>query len=313
MQRDNTESSDFRSIEVPPSAIGERLDRWLGSVVPEVSRATFKQLISEGHLLVNGKTCKPRLALKGGEEVRWAVPPAVETELIAEDIPLEILFEDSDVIVINKPAGLVVHPAPGHYTGTLVNALLFHCKDLGGIGGELRPGIVHRLDKDTSGIIIVAKNEEAMTSLSAQFKRRSTEKEYIALVRGAVEPPTGTIETMIGRCKQNRKKMSSRVMQGRDAISHYRCEKLFGRKASQMRVKIETGRTHQIRVHMAHIGHPILGDQLYGHGTSFPGVERQMLHAAKLSFHHPRTGERISLEAPLPEDMINLLEVLRDI
>lgn len=233
--------------------------------------------------------------------------------VVAENIPLDILFEDHDIIVINKKAGMVVHSAPGHYTGTLVHALLFHCSDLLGVGGELRPGIVHRLDKDTSGAIVVAKNEQAMGNLCAQFKNREVRKEYLTIVYGVPEPSRGTVETLIGRSSHDRKKMSVSSPVGRESVSHYEVLDDFG-KCSYLRVRIETGRTHQIRVHMAHIGHPVLGDVVYCSpkrrrelGDDFP---RQMLHAAYIKFKHPVSNEFMEIDAPLPEDMQRVLKRL---
>jgi 23S rRNA pseudouridine1911/1915/1917 synthase len=241
------------------------------------------------------------------------VPAPEPVELAPEDIPLDILYEDADIIVVNKPPGLVVHPAAGNPSGTLVNALLHHCKDFAGIGGELRPGIVHRLDKNTSGVLIAAKNEAAMNGLIEQFKERKVQKEYVALVWGHPEPPTGTIETLVGRSVHNRKKMSAHPATGRKAITHYKVEERF-RDASLVRVRIETGRTHQIRVHMSHLGHPIVGDRQYGRArqNQLPApASRQMLHAERLEFTHPGTGEEMELVAAMPCDMGRLLAELR--
>ncbi len=241
----------------------------------------------------------------------WTLPAPTSTEVQPEDIPLDILHEDAHIIAINKPAGLVVHPAPGNENGTLVNALLHHCDDLAGIGGEIRPGIVHRLDKDTSGVIIVAKTDPALTELSRQFKARETKKEYQAITHGIPSQPSGRIETTIGRHPIHRKKMAAEVRTGRHAVSNYEITEAFER-AALLRIRIETGRTHQIRVHMAHIKHPIIGDKLYGrtHANAIK-ADRQMLHAAKLTVVHPSTGEPIHFSAPVPLDMLTLLSSLR--
>lgn len=299
---------------IAPEEAGERLDLWLARVAPEHSRARWQQRIREGAVRVNDAPRKPNHRLSAGDRVTWEPPPPPEpVTLTPEPIPLAVLYEDADIIVINKQPGLVVHPAAGHERGTLVNALLHHCDDLEGIGGEERPGIVHRLDQDTSGVMVVAKNETAMQRLGNQFRNREVRKEYQTLVWGCPEPPEGRIETRIGRSSGNRKKMSARVPGGRPAITHYRVVEDYG-PVSLLAVRIETGRTHQIRVHMAHIGHPVVGDAMYGRGRRDPlpaPAERQMLHAATLSFAHPRTGDRLEFAAPMPEDMRRLVAALR--
>ena len=290
---------------------GKRLDAWLAKEQPEHSRARWQALIQEGCVTVNGESVKRNYKLRADDRVEWTIPEPVSTETLPEDIPLDILYEDAHMILINKPAGLVVHPAAGNETGTLVNALLHHCTDLAGIGGELRPGIVHRLDKDTSGVMVVAKTEAALNELARQFRARETEKEYVAIVRGVPSPARGTIKTTIGRHPIHRKKMAADVRNGRLAVSYYDViESFVG--AALLRVRIETGRTHQIRVHMAHIKHPVIGDKLYGRAHA-GGIQadRQMLHAAKLSVAHPDTGERMYFSAPLPDDMEALLSQLR--
>jgi 23S rRNA pseudouridine1911/1915/1917 synthase len=296
-----------QTVETP----GARLDAWLAETQPEHSRARWQALIREQRVTVNDQTVKPNHKLRSGDSVAWSIPEPVEAEPGAEDIPLEILYEDAQMIVINKPAGLVVHPAAGNETGTLVNALLHHCTDLAGIGGEKRPGIVHRLDKDTSGVMVVAKTETAMNHLARQFKDRQTEKEYEAIVRGVPSPPNGTVETTIGRHPVRRKKMAVNVRNGRRAVSHYTVAETFDdADAALVRVKIETGRTHQIRVHMAHIKHPVIGDSVYGRAFGIH-ASRQMLHAVHLSIAHPDSGERMTFRAPRPQDMDDLLEELR--
>lgn len=306
-------------LTVQPGEAGSRLDVWLGSRRPELSRARWQELIKTSHVRVNGQVRKPHYELRESDIVDYEIPPPEPTELVAQEIPLSILFEDADILVLNKPAGLVVHPAPGHSSGTLVNALLHHCKDpatggtsLKGIGGELRPGIVHRLDRDTSGVLVIAKNELAMTGLAAQFKSREVRKQYAALVWGQPVPKSGTIKTLVGRNPHDRKKMSAKPASGRPAVTHYETVRKFP-EASLLRVRIETGRTHQIRVHLAHIGHPVVGDTQYGRArkTNRPvPAARQMLHAEQLAFTHPRTGRPLEFKAPIPEDMRDLLEAL---
>lgn len=293
---------------------GQRLDVWLHSLHPDISRARLQQWIRTAQVKVNQSGQKPGYIIREGDQVHVEPPPAVPVELTPEEIPLSILYEDNDILVLDKPAGLVVHPAPGHAGGTLVNALLHHCQDLAGIGGELRPGIVHRLDKDTSGVMVVAKNEQAMQGLSHSFKSRHVHKHYLALVRGQVTPETGRIETLIGRDPHHRKRMSAKVQRGRKAITNYRIRESFT-EATLLDIEIETGRTHQIRVHMAHIGHPILGDSEYGRARAPAGnsrVERQMLHAACLALLHPRTGLPLEFTAPLPADMRTWIQILRE-
>ena len=304
-------TSSPQVFEKTAETSGKRLDAWLAESEPEHSRARWQSLIKDGLVTVNGNVVKPNSKLHTGDRVEWTIPEPVSSEVLPEDIPLDILFEDPHIIVINKPAGLVVHPAAGNEDGTLVNALLHHCTDLAGIGGEKRPGIVHRLDKDTSGVMVVAKTEKAMVELARQFKARETEKEYQAIVRGVPHPATGHIETTIGRHPVLRKKMAVNVKRGRRAVSNYKVIEEF-QNASLLRIRIETGRTHQIRVHMTFMKHPILGDRLYARpqpADVWP--ERQMLHAAKLSIAHPDTGERLWFNAPLPPDMEALLDRLR--
>ena len=298
---------------VPPEAAGQRLDAWLAGQQPYLSRARIQSLIREGHVTVNGRTVKPSQKVAAGTTVGIDVPPVAEVGLLPEDIPLDVLYEDADVIVVNKPSGLVVHPAAGHASGTLVNALLHHCRDLAGIGGERRPGIVHRLDKDTSGALVAAKSDAAMAGLMAQFKRRQVEKQYLALVWGCPSPPAGRIETLIGRSAGDRKRMSARPPRGREALTTYEVAESFG-ATSLLRVHIATGRTHQIRVHLSHLRHPVVGDSQYGmrHPPPLPvPAPRQMLHAERLAFAHPRTGTRVECRAPLPADFAALLKALR--
>ncbi|MEN7972456.1 MAG: RluA family pseudouridine synthase [Verrucomicrobiota bacterium] len=289
---------------------GQRLDVFLALAVSGVSRSHWKQLIQNGRVTVNGAVCKPNHKLRAGAEVCWAIPEEVSAEAQPENIPLDILFEDASVLVLNKPWGRVVHPAAGNESGTLVNALLFHdpvFQDLE------RAGIVHRLDKDTSGVMVVAKSEKAMVELQRQFKVRETKKEYFALVWGH-PPSSGRIETLIGRHPVHRKKMAVLKEEGREAVSNFQTVEQFS-EAALVQVRIETGRTHQIRVHLAHLGHPVVGDAVYGRArkNKLPlKPERQMLHAARLEFAHPVSGKRLSFEAPLFDDMRRILELLRE-
>lgn len=299
-------------ITVPLAARGSRLDSWLATEVNEMSRARWQQLIKGRRVQINGGLCKPNTSLRGGERITYTIPPPDITELMPEEIPLDILYEDHAIIGINKPAGMVVHPAPGHSHGTLVHALLHHCTDLGGVGGELRPGIVHRLDKDTSGVILAAKNESALNRLQTQFKNRETEKIYQAIVIGIPCPSSGTINKPIGRHPTQRKKMQAEARDGRKAVTHYEILKEF-QDAACLRIHIETGRTHQIRVHLASLGHPVLGDTLYGKKqtpSSSVKATRQMLHAESIQFVHPVSGEPMKIVAPLPEDFSSILDQL---
>lgn len=296
-------------IIVGAEAAAGRLDVLLAEAVPEISRSHWKTLIQDGLVTVNGAACKPNLKLRTGDAVSFTIPEKTTPELLPEDIPLEILFEDDAVLVLNKPPGLVVHPAVGNESGTLVNALLFHDPVFRGLE---RVGIVHRLDRDTSGVMVVAKSASAMAELQRQFKARETKKEYLALVWGH-PPPNGRIETLIGRHPVHRQKMAVLEKGGREAVSNFQTVEKFA-ETSLVQVGIETGRTHQIRVHMAHLGHPVVGDAVYGRArkSKLPLVpERQMLHAARLEFNHPGTGKRLSFEAPLFDDMCRLLELLR--
>lgn len=297
---------------------GLRLDIWLEKRLPGYSRSRIQAFIKAGNVLVDGSEAKPHLKIRPGVDIQVNPPPPVDSRLEPEDIPLDILHEDADIIVVNKPAGLVVHPAAGNPRGTLVNALLNHCLDLSGIGGEKRPGIVHRLDKDTSGVMVVAKNQSSLESLVEQFKRGEVHKEYLALVRGVPDPSEGRIETLIGRSLHDRKKMAARPVGGdagggRYSLTEYHVIEEMS-ACSLIRVRIHTGRTHQIRVHMAHIHHPVLGDRRYGGRKSADPVEgilRQMLHAERLDIIHPGAHEKASFRAPVPPDMQQVLEKAR--
>ena len=290
-----------------------RLDQFLAAAQPDVSRSRWKQLIEAGRVTLNGApVLKPNTALASGDILACTLPEPEPVGLVPADIPLDILYEDSDLIVLNKPAGLVVHPAPGHAADTLVNALLHHCSDLQGIGGELRPGIVHRLDKDTSGVLVVAKNEPAHTALVAQFSAHTVRKEYLALVWGRPRKPAGTVDLPIGRHPVHRQKMAV-TEKGRAAVTRYETI-AAGPLAALLRVRIETGRTHQIRVHLAQLGHPVVGDTTYGRARHDlpPGLElpRQMLHAQVLQIAHPGDGRTCTFTAPPPADFLAAQRIL---
>ena len=286
-----------------------RLDAYIAKMKSDISRTMIQKLIEEGNILVNGKSKKISYKVQIGDEIELNIPEAKEIELKAENIPVEVVYEDNDIIVVNKPKGMVVHPANGNPDGTLVNAIMAMCKDsLSGIGGEIRPGIVHRLDKDTSGLLIVAKNDKAHINMSEQIKNREVKKIYIALVRGVVSENEATINMPIGRSTKDRKKMAVRK-DGKEAVTHFKVLKRY-KKYTLLEVKIDTGRTHQIRVHMAEIGHPVVGDMVYSNGKNEFGVEGQMLHAKSLDFKHPITGKQMHLEAELPEYFEKVLEQL---
>ena len=290
---------------MPAEGAQGRLDAWLASQAPDLSRARLQALIKEGRVTCDGKAVKANAKPKPGQVIEIVVPAPVSAVPVPENIPLDIVYEDGDCLVINKPAGLVVHPAPGHAAGTLVNALLFHCQDLGGVGGVARPGIVHRLDKDTSGLMVVAKNDAAMAGFVRLFQTGGITKEYLTLVHGAPPKPSGTVTTLIGRHPAQRKKMAVVSRNGKQAVTHYAVEQRLG-DITLVRCRIETGRTHQIRVHMQSLGCPVVGDPVYGRTAADNRLPlapaRQMLHAAHLAFAHPVTGAAMDFTAPLPED-----------
>lgn len=302
-----------KELIVKPRHASERLDHYLVRHQIHPSRTYLQRLIKTGEIRVNGRIVKPNYKIRSGDRVTCALPAPVPLELVPEPIPLDILHEDSAILVIHKPAGLVVHPAPGHYTGTLVHALLAHCKDLSGIGGRTRPGLVHRLDKDTSGVLVVAKTDEAHRFLAQQFKSHTIERRYQALVAGRLSKASGTIHVAIGRDRWHRKKISTRTQHPREAVTSYRVIERLAH-ATWVEVHPRTGRTHQIRVHFASLRHPILGDRVYGGPAAVSDsiqVERQMLHAERLGFVHPETRKYVAYTAPLPSDMRRILEILR--
>ena len=298
-----------RELTAATEHAGVRLDAFL-SADGALTRSQAARLIAEGRVRVNGKPAAKSARLSGGETVTVDVPQLRETALPPQDIPLDVAYEDDDVIVVNKPVGMVVHPAAGHPDGTLVNALLFHCGDsLSGINGEVRPGIVHRIDRDTSGLIIAAKNDFAHVCLAAQLQDHSLYREYEAVCAGNLKEDSGTVDAPIARHRTDRKKMAVDP-QGRAAVTHYTVLERFG-AATHIRCRLETGRTHQIRVHLAHLGHPLLGDTVYGAKRPYPGLAGQCLHARRLSFVHPRSGERVTVECPLPAWFDQVLTKLR--
>lgn len=286
-----------------------RLDAYIAKKEEKLSRTMIQKLIEEGDVLVNGNTKKISYKVQAGDIIELNIPEPKETGIKAQEIPLDIVYEDNDIIVVNKPKGMVVHPANGNPDGTLVNAIMAKCKgSLSGIGGEIRPGIVHRLDKDTSGLLIVAKNDQAHINMSKQIKDREVKKIYIALVKGNIAEDEATINMPIGRSTKDRKKMAVRK-DGKEAITHFKVLKRYD-KYTLLEIKIDTGRTHQIRVHMAEIGHPVVGDSVYSNGKNEFGVEGQMLHAKSLDFKHPITQKQMHLEAELPEYFKEVLSEL---
>ena len=299
------------SLRPTADASGARLDSFLAAEIPELTRSAAQRLIEDGSVAVNGKVAAKSCRIAGGEEIMVSLPETEEVDVVAQDIPLDVVYEDADVIVVTKPVGLVVHPAPGHPDGTLVNALLHHCGDsLSGIGGEKRPGIVHRIDRDTSGLIIAAKNDFAHQSLAAQLQDHSLARTYEAVVIGNLREDSGTVDAPIGRHHTDRKRMAVTSHGGRNAVTHWEVLGRYG-GFTHVRCKLETGRTHQIRVHMAHIGHPIYGDTVYGNKKAVPGMTGQCLHAVGLRFVHPRSGEIVELSCARNDEFELLLEKLK--
>ena len=283
-----------------------RIDKVLTSLEPEITRSQLKNLINDGHVTVNGQAVKPKYKVQAGDKISLVKPEPQSLELTPENIPLDIVYEDDDMIVVNKPQGMVVHPAPGHPNHTLVNALLYH-SPLSTINGTFRPGIVHRIDKDTSGLLMVAKNDLAHQSLAEQLRNKTNKREYLALVYGQIKEDEGTIDAPLGRNPQDRKKQAV-VKGGRHAVTHFKVMKRYD-NFTLVKCILETGRTHQIRVHMKYIGHPLVGDPLYG-PRKVIGKDGQFLHAALLGFKHPRTGKELVFEAPLPENFQKMLDKL---
>lgn len=290
---------------------GERLDVFLVRQQPELSRAHVQKLIASGEVLVDGRARKANFKLKAGASVSFKLPEATPIEVKPEDIPLDILYEDEDIIVVNKARGMVVHPAAGVDSGTLVNALLFHCHDLSGINGEIRPGIVHRLDKDTSGVMVAAKNDKAHLNLAEQIGMKTAHRSYLAVVHGNIKEEAGIIKGDIGRHPTDRKRMAIVQENGKPAVTHFKVLERFG-DYTLVECRLETGRTHQIRVHMTSIGHPLVNDPKYGRCKSPFGIKGQTLHSRQLTLKHPATGEEMTFEAPLPEDMEKILAALRN-
>lgn len=288
----------------------ERLDKWISTSLEQLSRSYIQKCIKNNEVLVNGKPQKASYRLKVDDEIVFQIPDLVEPEIVPEDIPLSILYEDADVIVVDKPKGMVVHPAPGHYTGTLVNAVMFHCKEeLSGINGVMRPGIVHRIDKDTTGSLIICKNDRAHNCIAAQLKEHSITRKYRAIVHGVIAAEEGCVNAPIGRDPKERKKMAVNEKNGKPAITHYKVLKRF-RDYTYIECQLETGRTHQIRVHMASIGYPLLGDSVYSNRKSPYHLTGQTLHAMVIGFQHPSTGKYVEVTAPLPEYFEHLLHIL---
>lgn len=288
-----------------------RIDRYLSEQCGDLSRSYLQKLVKDGGVCVDGKTVKSNYKVSAGEQVTLEVPEAVEPEIVPEEMELDILYEDSDIILINKPKGMVVHPAAGHYSGTLVNGLMHHCRaDLSGINGVMRPGIVHRIDMDTTGVLIVCKNDMAHNAIAEQLKDHSITRRYYAVVHGNIKEDEGTVNAPIGRHPVDRKKMSINEKNGREAVTHYHVLERFG-QFTYVECQLETGRTHQIRVHMASIGHPLLGDAVYGPAKCPYKLQGQTLHAGVLGIIHPRTGEYMEFSAPLPEYFEELLKKLR--
>ena len=288
----------------------ERLDKWISLALPDLSRSYIQKCIKDNDVLVNGKPQKAGYRLRVDDEIVFSIPEAVEPAIEAENIPLDILYEDEDLLIVNKPKGMVVHPAPGHYSGTLVNAVMYHCKDcLSGINGVMRPGIVHRIDRDTTGSLIICKNDHSHNVIAAQLKDHSITRKYHAIVHGVMEQDTGTVQASIGRDPKDRKKMAVNDANSKPAVTHYTVIQRF-KEYTYIECRLETGRTHQIRVHMASIGHPVLGDAVYCHRNSPYHLEGQTLHAMVIGFIHPASGEYVEISAPLPEYFEHLLHIL---
>ena len=311
MENPIQETTDLFRFQITEEQEEERVDKCIAALIDSLSRSFIQKMIKEGRVCINGLPVKASYQVKAGDDLSFLLPKAQEPDIEPEDIPLDILYEDSDVLVVNKPKDMVVHPAAGHYSHTLVNAVLYHCRgQLSGINGVLRPGIVHRIDKDTTGSVIVCKNDAAHQALAVQFTDHTITRRYRAIVHGVLTDDEGIIDAPIGRDNADRKKMAVNQVNGKRAVTHYTVLKRFER-FTYIECRLETGRTHQIRVHMASIGHPLLGDSVYGpKKCPFPKLEGQTLHAMILGFVHPRTGEYIETSAPLPEYFQRLLDLL---
>lgn len=299
------------SLQADETYMDERLDKFLSAMLPDQSRSYLQKIIKDGNVLVNGEPKKSSYRLEDGDEVTADLPELKSPDIEPENIPLDILYEDDSILMVNKPKGMVVHPSAGHYTGTLVNAVLWHCQgQLSGINGVSRPGIVHRIDKDTTGVLVVCKNDAAHNAVAAQLKEHSITRKYRAIVHGVIKEDEGTVDAPIGRHPTERKKMASGVKNGKRAVTHYRVLERF-QGYTYVECQLETGRTHQIRVHMASIHHPLLGDTVYGPAKDSHHLEGQTLHAMVLGLIHPVTGEYLEVEAPLPKYFENLLKKFR--
>lgn len=298
-------------MEITPEMEGERIDKCISNYLESLSRSYIQKIIKDGKAYVNDAVVKANYKVKVDDKVQFEIPDCEEPDIPPQDIPLDILYEDKDILIVNKPKDMVVHPAPGHYEGTLVNAIMFHCKDeLSGINGVLRPGIVHRIDKDTTGSIIICKNDEAHRKIAQQLKEHSITRKYRAIVYGRIMEEEGTVNAPIGRHPTDRKKMAINEKNGKPAVTHYKVLERFD-KYTYIECQLDTGRTHQIRVHMTSIGHPLLGDEVYGNAKCPFKLEGQTLHAMTIGFIHPTTGEYVEYEAPLPEYFEHLLQILR--
>ena len=298
-------------MEITPEMEGERIDKCISNYLESLSRSYIQKIIKDGKAYVNDAVVKANYKVKVDDKVQFEIPDCEEPDIPPQDIPLDILYEDKDILIVNKPKDMVVHPAPGHYEGTLVNAIMFHCKDeLSGINGVLRPGIVHRIDKDTTGSIIICKNDEAHRKIAQQLKEHSITRKYRAIVYGRIMEEEGTVNAPIGRHPTDRKKMAINEKNGKPAVTHYKVLERFD-KYTYIECQLETGRTRQIRVHMTSIGHPLLGDEVYGNAKCPFKLEGQTLHAMTIGFIHPTTGEYVEYEAPLPEYFEHLLQILR--
>ncbi|GMQ65019.1 RluA family pseudouridine synthase [Vallitalea maricola] len=303
---------DSYTFLIEAEDVGIRIDKFISDRLPDYSRSFIQKLIKENDLTVNNSGIKSNYKLKAGDEINIVIPAPKELDIVAEDIPLDIVYEDKDVILVNKPQGMVVHPAPGHYTGTLVNAIMYHCKDdLSGINGVMRPGIVHRIDKDTSGVLIICKNDKAHESIAKQLKDHTITRKYNAIVYNNLKEDEGVINAPIGRHPVNRKQMAVNPINGKEAITHYKVLERIN-QYTYVELQLETGRTHQIRVHMTSINHPLLGDPVYGPKSDRFKLKGQALHARVLGFVHPTTNEYMEFEAPLPNYFTGLLKKLRN-